>query len=108
MPVDEYVRVVSEADSPVQQTYVKSKDGAYVAAAIRKPKGDGPFPAIRFFHGAPGGARHGAEHGYHDFVLGPQGQQRPDLPNGEILLDGALDALDRAVAFVKAAKPDTR
>ena len=50
-----YVRVVSEADSPVQQTYIKSKDGAYVAAAIRKPKGDGPFPAIIMFHGAPGG-----------------------------------------------------
>ena len=46
---------MSEADSPVQQVYVKSKDGAYVAAAIRKPKGDGPFPAIIFFHGAPGG-----------------------------------------------------
>ena len=45
------------------------------------------------------------EHGYHDFVLGPQGQQRPDLPNGEILLGGALDALERAVAFVKADKP---
>ena len=55
LPHDKYVRVVSEADSPVQQTYVKSKDGAYVAAAIRKPKGNGPFPAIVFFHGAPGG-----------------------------------------------------
>ena len=55
LPHDKYVRVVSEADSPVQQTYIKSKDGAYVAAAIRKPKGDGPFPAIIMFHGAPGG-----------------------------------------------------
>lgn len=50
-----YVHAVSEADSPVQQAYVKSKDGAYVAAAIRKPKGNGPFPAIIMFHGAPGG-----------------------------------------------------
>jgi dipeptidyl-peptidase 4 len=41
------------------------------------------------------------EHGYHDFVLGPQGQKRPDLPHGEILLQGALDALEKAVAFVK-------
>jgi len=41
------------------------------------------------------------EHGYHDFVLGPQDQNRPDLPRGEILLPGALDALDKAVAFVK-------
>ena len=41
------------------------------------------------------------EHGYHDFVLGPQGQNRPDLPRGEILLEGALDALDKSVAFAK-------
>jgi len=281
LPSAKYVRVVSEADSPVQQVYVKSKDGAYVAAAIRKPKGAGPFPAIVFFHGAPGGrgmeqlagwsrgdtggpvwerflregfvtvvgdyrggdwntmnlpstgasatavddglavidhvkalpyvdgsrislygvslggnlvmflvskvqTLHAAvlgapapiwflgmqrpagparpdleapkpdpavvganvapiqtpllilvgsedrlqamdtvlhdalkqagkavrmdvyEHGYHDFVLGPQGQKRTDLPKGEILLGGALEALERAVAFVKAEKPDTR
>jgi dipeptidyl-peptidase-4 len=278
LPHDKYVRLVSEADSPVQQTWVKTKDGLYVAAAIRKPKGDGPFPAIVLFHGAPGGrgmeqlagwsrgatggpvwerflregfvvavadyrggdwntanvpssggnataiddglaviafvkalpyvdaARvslygvslggnlvaylvskaptiHAAilgapapfwflgmqlpagggrpdfstmkpdpavaeasiapirtpvlilvgtedrllpvattlhdllqqagksvrmdvyEHGYHDFVLGPQGQNRPDLPKGEILLQGALDALELTVAFVKAASP---
>jgi acetyl esterase/lipase len=43
------------------------------------------------------------EHGYHDFVLGPQGQNRPDLGHGEILLQGALDALERSVAFVKGA-----
>jgi dipeptidyl aminopeptidase/acylaminoacyl peptidase len=55
LPHDKYVRVVSEADSPVQQAYIKTKDGLYVAAAIRKPKGDGPFPAIVMFHGAPGG-----------------------------------------------------
>jgi dienelactone hydrolase len=52
---DKYVRVVSEADSPIERTYIKSKDGLYVAAAVRKPKGDGPFPAIIVFHGAPGG-----------------------------------------------------
>jgi dipeptidyl aminopeptidase/acylaminoacyl peptidase len=55
LPHDKYVRVVSEADSPVLPTYIKTKDGLYVAAAIRKPKGDGPFPAIVIFHGAPGG-----------------------------------------------------
>lgn len=55
LPHDKYIRVVSEADSPVQQIYVKSKDGLYVAAALRKPRGDGPFPAIVMFHGAPGG-----------------------------------------------------
>jgi dipeptidyl aminopeptidase/acylaminoacyl peptidase len=275
LPHDKYVRVSSEADSPVQETYVKTKDGLYVAAAIRRPSGDGPFPAIILFHGAPGGRGmeqlvgwsrgatggpvwerflqegfvvavadyrggdwgtanvpssgsnataiddglavidfvralpyvdgsrvslygvslggnlvaylisrvptiHAAilgapapiwflgiempagggrpdlstvkpdpaiaeaniapirtpvlilvgtedqllpmatalhdrlqqagkpvrmdvyEHGYHDFVLGPQGQSRPDLPRGEILLQGALDALERSVSFVKS------
>jgi dipeptidyl aminopeptidase/acylaminoacyl peptidase len=280
LPHEEYVHVVSEADSPVQQTYIKAKDGVYVAAAIRKPKGEGPFPAIIVFHGAPGGrgmeqlvgwsrgdtggpvwerflqegfvvavadyrggnwdlmntpstnglvtaiddglsvigfvkalsyvdasrislygvslggnlvlylasevptihavvlgapapiwflgvqapirdghpdlahakvnpaiakaniapiatpilifagtadgllpldrtlhdqlAEAGKsarmevyEHGYHDFVLGPQGQKRPDLERGEVLMEGALDALEKAVAFVKAARPAT-
>jgi dipeptidyl aminopeptidase/acylaminoacyl peptidase len=275
---EKYVRVVSEDESPLQQVYIKSKDGAYVAAAIRKPRGDGPFPAIIVFHGAPGGrgmeqisgwslgatggpvwerflqegfvvvvgdyrggdwdtanvpstgsdataiddglavidhveklpyvdpsrvSLYGAslggnlvsfliskkptihaavlgapapiwfmamrppeggdrsdfsslrpdsevtarniapiktpvlilvgtedrletmaatlhdalakagksvrmdvyEHGYHDFVLGPQGQEREDLPRGEVLLQGALDALELTVQFVKAASP---
>jgi dienelactone hydrolase len=44
------------------------------------------------------------EHGYHDFVLGSQGQKRADLPNGEILLQGAVDALERSVKFVKDPK----
>jgi dipeptidyl aminopeptidase/acylaminoacyl peptidase len=55
VPDKKFVRVVSENDSPVQQTYIKAKDGLYIAAAIRKPKGEGPFPAIIMFHGAPGG-----------------------------------------------------
>src|SRR5688500_17548881 len=56
-PLDDrkYIHVVSEADSPIHQTWIKAKDGLYVAAAIRKPKGNGPFPAIVMFHGAPGG-----------------------------------------------------
>lgn len=281
LPHDNYVQLVSEADSPVQQTYVKTKDGLYIAAAIRKPKGDGPFPAIILFHGAPGGRGmeqlvgwsrgatggpvwerflregfvvavadyrggdwntanvpssggnatavddglavidfvkglpyvdgsrvslygvslggnlvayliskvptiHAAilgapapiwflgiqmpagggrpdlstakpdpavaeaniapirtpvlilvgtedrllsiamtlhdlllqagksvrmdvyEHGYHDFVLGPQGQNRPELPRGEVLRQGALDALDLSISFVKAASPGGR
>jgi len=41
------------------------------------------------------------ENGYHDFCLGPQGQKRPDLPHGEILMDAALDALEKSVLFVK-------
>jgi dienelactone hydrolase len=55
LPYEKYIHVVSEADSPVQQTNIKSKDGLYIAAAIRKPKGAGRFPAIIIFHGAPGG-----------------------------------------------------
>ena len=57
MPLDhqKYIHVVSQTDSPVQQVYVKSKDGLYIAMAIRKPKGEGKFPAILMFHGAPGG-----------------------------------------------------
>lgn len=55
LPHDRYIRVVSERDSPVEPLYIKTKDGLYVAAALRKPKGDGPFPALVYFHGAPGG-----------------------------------------------------
>jgi len=55
LPDKKYVHVVSEADSPVQQTWIKARDGVYIAAAVRKPKGNGPFPAIVMFHGAPGG-----------------------------------------------------
>ncbi|HEX6637578.1 MAG TPA: dienelactone hydrolase family protein, partial [Steroidobacteraceae bacterium] len=55
LPDRQYIHVVSEKDSPVMQTWIKAKDGLYIAAAIRKPKGDGPFPAIVMFHGAPGG-----------------------------------------------------
>ena len=45
------------------------------------------------------------EHGYHDFVLGNQGQQRDDLPRGEILLPGALDALELTIKFLKHRLP---
>jgi dipeptidyl aminopeptidase/acylaminoacyl peptidase len=55
LPQQKYIHVVSEADSPVMQTWIKAKDGLYIAAAMRKPKGKGPFPALIMFHGAPGG-----------------------------------------------------
>ena len=46
LPDERFVRVVSEEASPVQQTYIKARDGVYIAAAIRKPRGRGPFPGI--------------------------------------------------------------
>jgi dipeptidyl aminopeptidase/acylaminoacyl peptidase len=55
LPHDKYVRVVPETVSPVEQVYIRSKDGLYIAAALRKPKGSGPFPVLLYFHGAPGG-----------------------------------------------------
>src|SRR6478735_4966168 len=55
LPDQKYIHVVSESDSPVMQTWIKAKDGLYIAAAVRKPRGNGPFPAIIMFHGAPGG-----------------------------------------------------
>ncbi|HEU4604099.1 MAG TPA: alpha/beta fold hydrolase [Steroidobacteraceae bacterium] len=55
LPTERYIHVVSEAESPVEKQYIKAKDGLYIAAAIRKPKGAGPFPAVIMFHGAPGG-----------------------------------------------------
>jgi hypothetical protein len=39
--------------------------------------------------------------GYHDFCLGPQGQKRTGLPQGEALLDSALDVLEESVLFAK-------
>ncbi len=55
LPHEAYIHTISEKDSPVEQVYIKSKDGLYVAAAIRRPKGPGPFPVLLHFHGAPGG-----------------------------------------------------
>lgn len=55
LPHEKYIHVVSEKVSPVQQVYIRTKDGLYVAAAMRKPEGNGPFPVLIHFHGAPGG-----------------------------------------------------
>lgn len=55
LPHDRYIRTVPESESPLERLYIKTRDGLYVAAALRKPKGDGPFPALIHFHGAPGG-----------------------------------------------------
>jgi len=55
VPHEKYIRMIGETDSPIEPMYIKSKDGLYVAAVMRKPKGDGPFPVLIHFHGAPGG-----------------------------------------------------
>ncbi|MCP5109345.1 MAG: prolyl oligopeptidase family serine peptidase [bacterium] len=55
LPHEKYIHVVSEKASPVERLYIESKDGLYIAAALRKPPGGGPFPALVYFHGAPGG-----------------------------------------------------
>lgn len=55
LPHEKYIHVVPESESPVELVYIPSKDGAYIAAAVRKPKGRGPFPVLLYFHGAPGG-----------------------------------------------------
>jgi len=55
LPHENYIHAVSETASPVERVYVQSKDGLYIAAAVRKPKGPGPFPGLLYFHGAPGG-----------------------------------------------------
>lgn len=40
----------------IQQLYVLSYDGVYIPAALRKPAGNGPFPAVLFIHGGVGGS----------------------------------------------------
>ncbi len=42
---------VPEEVSPLQVITVKSRDDEEVTAVLRKPPGDGPFPAVVFLHG---------------------------------------------------------
>jgi len=53
---------------PVEEVYVPSFDGVFLPAAIRKPAGNGPFPAVILLHGGVGGS--GFE-GAKRFVAGP-------------------------------------
>lgn len=43
-------------EETIRQVYVPSYDGVFVAAALRKPPGEGPFPAILYIHGGVGGS----------------------------------------------------
>lgn len=45
---------VSLSDAPLKNVGLKSSDGVTLDFAYRKPTGEGPFPAILFFHGGGG------------------------------------------------------
>src|SRR5262245_59886775 len=133
LPDRKYVHVVSEADSPVAQTWIKAKDGLYIAAAIRKPAekkwGKGPFPAIIIFHGAPGGrgmeqlvgwsrGDHGGpvwerflQEGYvvavADYRGGPWNQVNTPSTNGQVTaIDDGISVIEhvRSLPFVKRSE----
>jgi len=55
LPTSAYIHAVDLATAPVEPVWIPSSDGVYVAAAVRKPAGEGPFPVLIMFHGAPGG-----------------------------------------------------
>ena len=40
LPDKQYIHVVSETDSPVLQTWIKARDGVYIAAKVRNPNPD--------------------------------------------------------------------
>ncbi len=46
---------VPGSDSPLQLTFVPTRDGIYTPIALRKPPGDGPFSAVLFLAGNGGG-----------------------------------------------------
>ncbi len=46
---------VAGSQSPLEMTFVMTRDGIYTPIALRKPPGDGPFPAVLFFAGNGGG-----------------------------------------------------
>lgn len=45
---------IAPSVSPVTNVKLKSADGVDLSFAYRKPEGEGPFPAILFFHGGGG------------------------------------------------------
>ena len=49
---------ISQAVSPVVEVPLKSQDGIDLTFFYRTPPGDGPFPAILFFHGGGGYSTH--------------------------------------------------
>lgn len=55
IPEGQYFQTISQTESPLEKMYIKTPDGLYVAATLRKPAGNGPFPTMVIFHGWPGG-----------------------------------------------------
>jgi dienelactone hydrolase len=54
---------VKGSDIPVELTFVSTRDEAYVAIGLRKPKGPGPFPAILMSAGNGAGGMPSVERG---------------------------------------------
>ena len=50
-----YDNRIEGIEVPIQETYIRSSDGLYIAAVVQEPQGEGPFPAVVIVHGAPGG-----------------------------------------------------
>lgn len=46
---------VAGSDSPLRLTFVPTRDGIHTPIALRKPPGEGPFPAVLFLAGNGGG-----------------------------------------------------
>ncbi len=51
---------VKRSESPIQLTFVPTRDGVYTPIALRKPPGEGPFPAVLFLAGNGGGGMEAA------------------------------------------------
>src|SRR5262245_25853952 len=52
-------RTVKGSDIPMELTFVLTRDEIYVPIAVRKPPGNGPFPAITMGRGnGRGGMKH--------------------------------------------------
>jgi len=91
LPHEKYLRLVSEGDSPVQETYVKTKDSLITVDRIlydRLNKAGKPVRMEIY------------ENGYHDFCIGPQGHIGYHQP----LMDATLDALDLTLRWVRDRK----
>ena len=49
------VEPIAGSDLPLQLTFIQTIDGIHTPVSMRKPKGEGPFPAVLFLEGNGGG-----------------------------------------------------